>query len=79
MLPGVVLLSFVMQALAERPALAARVGATPRLDNAKFLHAVAPGSRLRVALREHGSGVAFEVWMGPTAVARGQIAPGRAG
>ncbi len=77
-LPGVVLLSFVMQALAERPALAARVGATPRLDNAKFLHAVAPGSRLRVALREHGSGVAFEVWQGPTAVARGQIAPGRA-
>ena len=75
-LPGVVLLSFVMQALAARPLLAERVGATPRFDNAKFLHPVSPGADLRVALREHGSGVAFEVWLHETAVARGQIAPG---
>ena len=73
-LPGVVLLSFVMQALAARPLLAERVGATPRLDNAKFLHPVGPGSRLRVALREQGSGVAFDIWMLDTAVARGQFA-----
>ena len=73
-LPGVLLLSFVMQALAARPLLAARVGATPRLDSAKFLHPVRPGARLRVALREQGRGVAFEVWMQDTAVARGQIA-----
>ena len=75
-LPGVLLLSFVMQALAAQPLLAARVGATPRLDSAKFLHPVGPGARLRVALREQGSGVAFEVWMQDTAVARGQIAAG---
>ena len=73
-LPGVLLLSFVMQALAARPLLAARVGATQRLDSAKFLHPVRPGARLRVALREQGRGVAFEVWMQDTAVARGQIA-----
>ena len=77
-LPGVVLLSFVMQALAARPLLADRVGATPRVENAKFLHPVGPGARLRVDLREHGSGVAFEVWMHDAAVARGQISPGAA-
>ncbi|MDP3615998.1 MAG: beta-hydroxyacyl-ACP dehydratase, partial [Rubrivivax sp.] len=75
-LPGVVLLSLLMQALAQRPALAARVGATPRIDNAKFLHAVGPGSTLRVALREQGSGVTFDIWQGNTAVARGQLSAG---
>ena len=72
-LPGVAVLSLVLQALAARPALSARVGEAPRIDNAKFLHAVTPGSTLRVALREQGSGVAFEVWCGDTAVARGQL------
>lgn len=75
-LPGVVLLSLLMQALANRPALAARVGDTPRIDSAKFLHAVGPGSTLRVALREQGSGVAFDIWQGDTAVARGQLSAG---
>jgi 3-hydroxymyristoyl/3-hydroxydecanoyl-(acyl carrier protein) dehydratase len=73
-LPGVALLSLVMQALALHPPLAARLGARPRIDNAKFLHAVGPGAGLRVALREQGSGVAFDVWQGDTAVARGQLA-----
>jgi acyl dehydratase len=73
-LPGVALLSLVMQALAQQPALAARLGTTPRIDNAKFLHAVGPGATLRLALREQGSGVAFDVWQGDTAVARGQLA-----
>jgi hypothetical protein len=73
-LPGVALLSLVMQALAQQPALAARLGATPRIDNAKFLHAVGPGATLRLVLREQGSGVAFDVWQGDTAVARGQLA-----
>ncbi len=77
-LPGVLLLSFVMQALAAQPLLAERVGATPRVDTAKFLHPVGPGARLRVVLREQGSGVAFEVWMHDTAVARGQLSPGAA-
>jgi acyl-coenzyme A synthetase/AMP-(fatty) acid ligase len=74
--PGVAVLSLVMQVLSERPALAQRVGATPRIDNAKFLHPVGPGSTLRVMLKEQGSGVAFEVRSGETPVARGQLAPG---
>ena len=73
LLPGVVLLSLVMQALAARPALAARLGGTPRIDSAKFLAPVGPGARLRVALREQGAGVAFEVWVAEQAVARGQL------
>jgi len=77
-LPGVALLSLVMQALGERPALAVRVGSKPRIDNAKFLQAVGPGTTLRVALREQGSGVAFEVFNGDTAVARGQLSAGTA-
>ncbi len=77
-LPGVVLLSLVMQALADNADLTSKVGATPCIDNAKFLHPVGPGSTLRVALKEQGKHVAFEVSMGSTAVARGQISAGAA-
>ena len=77
-LPGVAVLSLVMQALAARPLLAERLGATPRIDNAKFLRPVGPGTQLRVALKAHGSGVAFEVYSGDTAVARGQLGAGTA-
>ena len=72
-LPGAALLSLVMLALAARPALAQRVGPTPRIDNAKFLHAVGPGAILQVALQAQGRSVAFDIRMGPTAVARGQL------
>ena len=72
-LPGAALLSLVMQAVAERPLLAARLGAQPCLDNAKFLAPVGPGATLRLILREHGRGVAFELRQGDTTVARGQL------
>ncbi|MDP1650553.1 MAG: AMP-binding protein [Rubrivivax sp.] len=72
-LPGVVLLSLVMQALEQRPALRERLGYRPRIDNAKFLAPVGPGARLLVDLREHGAGVAFEVRVGDATVARGQL------
>ena len=72
-LPGAALLSLVLQALAARPALAQRVGATPCIDHAKFLHPVGPGSVLQIALREQGHGVAFDVRIGSTTVARGQL------
>lgn len=72
-LPGVAVLSLVMQALAARPALAQRMGASPRIDNAKFLQAVTPGATLHVGFREQGSGVAFEVRRGDTTVVRGQL------
>ncbi len=74
-LPGVSLLSLVLQTLAERPGLAAKVSGRPRIDNAKFLAPVGPGAQLTVSLKEQGSGVAFEVRAGDTTVARGQLAP----
>ncbi len=73
LLPGVVLLALVMAALDARPALRGLLGTTPRIDSAKFLAPVGPGARLRMALREHGRGVAFELWQGERAVARGQL------
>jgi 3-hydroxymyristoyl/3-hydroxydecanoyl-(acyl carrier protein) dehydratase len=78
-LPGVVLLSHVMRALARVPALRERLGATPQIAQAKFLSAVGPAARLRVVLREQGSGVAFQVLRDDdTAVVRGQLAAGGA-
>jgi 3-hydroxymyristoyl/3-hydroxydecanoyl-(acyl carrier protein) dehydratase len=77
-LPGVALLSLVIQALAQQPALAARLGAQPRIDTAKFLSPVGPGSTLQVQLREQGGGVAFEVMAGSTCAARGQLSAGSA-
>jgi 3-hydroxymyristoyl/3-hydroxydecanoyl-(acyl carrier protein) dehydratase len=74
LLPGAALLALVLDALPQRPALQARLGRTPRIDNAKFLTPVGPGARLRLALREQGSGVAFEVHgEGDAVVARGQL------
>ena len=78
LLPGVVLLSLVMAALDARPALRRRLGATPRIDSAKFLAPVGPGARLHIDLREQGSGVAFDIRQGDTAVARGQLSAGAA-
>jgi hypothetical protein len=77
-LPGVALLSLVMEAIKARPALQTRLGPQPTLDNAKFLSPVGPGATLRLALREQGRGVAFELFDGDTAVARGQFSPGAA-
>ena len=77
-LPGVALLSLVLEAIATRPVLLSRLGAAPSLDNAKFLSPVLPGATLRLALREQGRGVAFDIYNGSTAVARGQFSPGAA-
>jgi hypothetical protein len=77
-LPGVALLSLVLEAIAARPALQARLGPAPSLDNAKFLSPVGPGATLRLALREQGRGVAFDLFDGTIAVARGQFSPGTA-
>jgi 3-hydroxymyristoyl/3-hydroxydecanoyl-(acyl carrier protein) dehydratase len=77
-LPGVSLLALVQQALSRHPGLASKVrGRTgaARIDNAKFLAPVGPGTDLTVSFREQGSGVAFEVKAGDRTVARGQFAP----
>jgi acyl-coenzyme A synthetase/AMP-(fatty) acid ligase len=72
-LPGVVLLSLVMQALARQPSRQARLGATPVIEAVKFLAPVAPGARLQVQLAEAGTGVGFEVLDGARCVARGKL------
>jgi acyl dehydratase len=71
-----VILALVLQALGEHRALAERVGATPRIDQAKFLAPVGPGAVLRVVLRAGAAGVAFEVLSAGASVARGQIGAG---
>ena len=75
LLPGVLLLAWVMEALAARPTLAARLGASPQIEQVKFTQAVGPGARLRVHLQEQSRGVAFEVRQGSASVCRGQLAP----
>ncbi len=72
-LPGVTVLSWVMQALADRPDLASTLGEHPGINNAKFLNAATPGSRLRASLKTQGQGVAFEVTSGAVPVARGLL------
>ncbi len=72
-LPGVVLMTLVMQALDRRPALRARLAAAPCIEQLKFLAPVGPGARVRVALREQGAGVDFELRWGERLVARGRL------
>lgn len=77
LLPGVVLLSMVMETLAKAPRLAARLGAAPRFEQIKFLAPVAPGAELTVRLKVEGRGVAFEVIddsVGSRVAVRGQLA-----
>ena len=75
-LPGVVLLTLVLQAVERQPVLRARLGPQPRIDSAKFLAPVGPGARLHLTLLERGAGLAFEVRQGAQAVARGQLSAG---
>ena len=79
LLPGVLLLSLVMRALARRPALRARLRHPPAIEQVKFLSPVGPGDEVRVRLREAGSSIAFECRVGERMVTRGQLAasPGR--
>jgi 3-hydroxyacyl-[acyl-carrier-protein] dehydratase len=62
LLPGVVLLAEVMEALRAAPALAGRLGPRPAIAAAKFLAPVCPGDSLSIVLRAAGAGAAaFEV------------------
>ena len=71
--PGALLLSLVMVAVQAHPGLHAWLGAPPRIDNAKFLAAVTPGSDLRIELRTESGGVVFEIHAGSTLAARGRL------
>ncbi len=69
-LPGVVLLSMVMQALQ------ARLQTPAQIDHAKFLAPVLPGDTLALQISAQGNdGWQFELKRGDTAVARGQLSP----
>ncbi len=71
-LPGVVLLSMVIEALQPR------LGAPAQIDQAKFLAAVLPGDTLALHVTAQSTSLQFELLRGDTAVARGQLSPLRA-
>ena len=74
LLPGVVLLAEVLEALLDAPALAALVGPAPRIAAAKFLAPVRPGAALTIRLDPGPRGsVRFEVREGERIAASGQF------
>jgi 3-hydroxyacyl-[acyl-carrier-protein] dehydratase len=76
LLPGVVLLSEVVEAALAEPALARLLGTAPRVGAAKFLAPVRPGSELRLQLSAGERGLRFEVWGGDQMVASGHFEAG---
>jgi acyl-coenzyme A synthetase/AMP-(fatty) acid ligase len=70
-LPGVVLLSMVMEALQSR------LGTPAQIDQAKFLAPVLPGDTLALAVTARGNSLQFELTRDGAAVARGQLSPVR--
>jgi hypothetical protein len=77
-LPGVALLALVMRTLDGEPALRARLGAVPQINNVKFISPVLPDTELNVQLQPQGSGVGFAVMRGDSAVAKGLLTAGAA-
>lgn len=68
-LPGVVLLSMVMEALQPRLQTPAQI------DQAKFLAPVLPGDTLSLTVTAQGNALQFDLKRGDTPVARGQLSP----
>lgn len=77
LLPGVALLAEVLEALLDRPELAALVGPAPRIAAAKFLAPIRPGARLVMRLEASARAVAFEVREGDRLCASGQFETAR--
>lgn len=73
LLPGVSLLSEVLEAVLRNPALAAQVGPAPRLGAAKFLSPVRPGSTLSIQFTESPTALRFEVKVAERSVASGHF------
>jgi 3-hydroxymyristoyl/3-hydroxydecanoyl-(acyl carrier protein) dehydratase len=74
-LPGVVLLAEVLEALRADPATAARLGPAPRLGAAKFLSPVGPGAALDITWSDAGARIRFDVHLSAdrTLAASGQF------
>lgn len=73
-LPGVALLAEVLEAARAEPALAAGIGAEPRLAIVKFLAPVRPGATLAIEFRLGARSIDWRVGDGARDVASGQIA-----
>lgn len=74
LLPGVVLLSEVLEVILDEPSLARRAGKAATLAAAKFLAPVRPGSMLCIELQAELGAVSFEVKVHDRSVARGRFA-----
>jgi 3-hydroxyacyl-[acyl-carrier-protein] dehydratase len=72
-LPGVLLLSEVIEAALEQPALAARLGAQPRVAVTKFHANVAPGAELELVFDAAGARIRFEARCGGRLAASGEF------
>jgi len=77
LLPGVSLLAEVLEAALDEPALAALIGAVPRIASAKFLAPVRPGAQLTLQLDAGPRGLRFEVREGERVAAIGQFEAAR--
>jgi 3-hydroxymyristoyl/3-hydroxydecanoyl-(acyl carrier protein) dehydratase len=77
LLPGVSLLAEVLEAALDEPALAALIGAAPRIASAKFLAPVRPGAQLTLQLDASPRGLRFEVREGERIAASGQFEAAR--
>ena len=77
LLPGVSLLAEVLEAALDEPALAALIGAAPRIASAKFLAPVRPGAQLTLQLDASPRGLRFEVREGERNAASGQFEAAR--
>ena len=74
LLPGVLLLAEVLEAVLAEPALALLVGAAPRIGAAKFLAPVRPGAQLTLQFAHAPTGgLRFEVREGERIAASGQF------
>lgn len=72
LLPGVLLLAEVLEAVLAEPVLAARLGPRPALAAAKFLAPVPPGSSLAITVVDEARGLRFEVRHGDVLAANGR-------
>ena len=73
LVPGVVLLAEVLEAVLRDPGLAATVGPAPRLAVAKFLAPVGPDTELSLRFETTATALRFEVVRGDTLAASGHF------
>jgi len=71
--PGVLLLAAVLEAALAEPALAAAIGAAPRLAVAKFLAPVRPDTALELHFELTATALRFDIRADDRAVASGHF------